>query len=256
MPLPILVTGGTGTLGRAVVARLAEAGRTARVLSRSERSAVDAGCDRVRGDLRTGAGLADAVAGSEVIVHCATTNGRGDVAATRNLLHAAGRGHPHVVYISIVGSDRIPLGYYRAKQECERLLETGSLPWTILRATQFHDLLAALFAAQRRSPVTLVPAATPFQPIDVRDVAAELTRIAERPPAGRVPDIGGPQVRTAADLARSYRAATGRRGAVLPVALPGRLGRGFRRGWNLVPDGGAGTTTFEEFLTGAPAPPR
>src|SRR2546429_5743133 len=121
----ILVTGGTGALGRVLVALLREGGHEVRVLSR-----------RTGADLLTGAGLAEALDGTDVIVHCAT-DGRHDVDATRNLIAAASG--QHLVYVSIVGIDRIPFPYYRLKLACERLVEECGLPWTTLRATQFHD---------------------------------------------------------------------------------------------------------------------
>lgn len=269
--MSILVTGGTGTLGRAVVDSLAE-NHDVRVLSRASADGRRSGrvrsgwvrsgrvwsgrtqdglvrCERVRGDLRTGAGLAAAVAGVDVVVHCATTNGRGDVPATRNLLDAVRRaGGAHVVYVSIAGSDRIPLAYYRAKQECERLVERSGLPWTILRTTQFHDLVAKFFAVQRWLPVVAVPAGVDFQPIDVRDVAERLAELVAGPAAGRVADLGGPQIRTIGDLARSYLRATGSRRPVMPLALPGATLRGYRDGRHLVPEGAAGRRTFDDFL--------
>lgn len=248
----ILVTGGTGTLGSAVVARLVAAEHSVRVLSRQVGSTGGGRHERVRGDLRTGAGLAEAVRDAEVIIHCATSNGHADVAATRNLIDAARSGdRPHIVYVSIVGSDRIPLGYYRAKQECERLVENSGLPWTILRATQFHDLINTIFGAQRWLPVVVAPAGISFQPIDVRDVAEHLARIADRPPAGRAPDIGGPEIRTAGDLARTHRAATGHRRAVLSLRLPGKIFRGYRQGRHLAPGNAAGRITFDEFAARA-----
>ncbi|GAA1196776.1 SDR family oxidoreductase [Prauserella alba] len=246
MRTSILVTGGTGTLGRVVVDRLM-AWHDVRVLSRGH--AGDRPPEWVQGDLRTGAGLAAAVSGVDVVVHCATTNGSGDVAATRNLLAAAHRaGRPHVVYVSIAGSDRIPLAYYRAKQHCERLVEHSGLPWTILRTTQFHDLVARFFSAQRWLPGVVVPADVSFQPIDVRDVADRLAVLAAEPAAGRVADLGGPQIRTTRELARTYLQVTGRHRAVLQLPLPGRTFRGYREGWHLVPSNVAAGRTFDEFL--------
>jgi uncharacterized protein YbjT (DUF2867 family) len=245
----ILVTGATGTLGRAVVDRLRQAGAEPRVLSRH------AGPGRVVGDLRTGAGIDDAVRGAHVIVHAAT-GPRGDPVMARTLIDAARRGgaDPHLIYVSIVGIDRIPLGYYRQKLAVERLVEASGLPWTIQRATQFHDLLAAMFGALSRSPIVPVLTRTRFQPVDVRDVAARLEQLADHEPAGRVPDLGGPQVRPMDDLAHTWLAATGRRRAVLPVPLPGSLGRAFRRGWNLTPERADGRITFEEYLSGRTMP--
>ncbi|MHA6798706.1 SDR family oxidoreductase [Bounagaea algeriensis] len=249
----VLVTGGTGTLGGALVAQLVEAGHAVRVLSRTPVPAAHRQYEWAQGDLRTATGLDAAVAGIDVIIHCATATGRGDVVATRNLLRAA-RGEPsHLVYVSIVGCDRIPLPYYRAKTECERMVEHSELPSTVVRATQFHDLLAKFFAAQRRLPFVIVPAGVSFQPVDVRDVADRLVVIVERPPAGRVSDIGGPQVRTTTDLARTYRAATGNRRLALPVLVPGKVFRGYRRGEHLAPEQASGRITFEDYLGDPPS---
>ncbi len=165
------------------------------------------------------------MAGADTIVHCATTNGAADVAVTRTLVDAARRaGTPHLVFISIVGVDRIPLGYYRAKLAAERVVEDAGRGWTILRATQFHDLVARLWRVQRRSPVTVSPAGTSIQPIDVRDVA----RGSSSSPPAHPPDGS----RTSGDR----RSAT-------PVTWPGRTCE--RRG-----------AVVRSFPSGSPAPSR
>lgn len=237
----ILITGGTGTLGSAVARVLRSGEHDVRVLSRR------AGPGRVVGDLRNRV----VVDPMDAIVHCATTNGSGDVTAMRNLLAGARRaGSPHLVFISIVGIDRLPMFYYRAKLEAERLLIDSGLPWTILRATQFHDLIAGITRVQARSPVLAALSGVRFQPVDVGEVADRLAELAAAAPAGRVPDMGGPQIRSHESLTRAYLRATGRRRAVLPVRAPGAFFRELRDGGNLVPDRAVGHRTFEEFLVG------
>ncbi|GAB3434311.1 SDR family oxidoreductase [Actinophytocola sediminis] len=249
MAKQILVTGGTGRLGCALVPRLLDPGHDVRVLTRGQRA--PAAHRWVVGDLRTGRGLTDATADVDVIIHLATTNGRGDVAATDNLIEAAkATGRPHLVYVSIVGVDRVAIGYYRAKLACERRVEGSGLPWTILRTTQFHDLIATMCRVQRLLPVTLMPSKVRFQPIDVTEVADHLVTLAAGPAANRVPELGGPQVRTASELARSYLLAVGRRRPVLAVPLPGRAIRDYRAGHHLTPDRAVGRITFDEFLAG------
>ncbi|MEU6826468.1 NAD(P)H-binding protein [Streptomyces atriruber] len=237
----ILVTGGTGTLGRLVTERLRADGHEVRVLSRHTRPyAVD---------LREGTGLDAAVTGADVIVHCATTLRGGDERAAKNLIAAARKaGVAHLVYISIVGIDRVPLGYYKTKLAVERLIEESGLGWTVLRTTQFHDLVLRIMEASAKLPVMLLPGGVSDQPIEVGEVAARLAQLAAGPPAGRAEDMGGPEVRTFPDLARAYLRASGKRRRVLPVRLAGRTYRAARAGGHLTPERAVGKGTFEEYL--------
>src|SRR3954452_23549057 len=203
METPILVTGGTGTLGRRVVARLQAAGRPVRVLSRRE------GRDVVTGDLTSGEGVDAALDGTEVVVHCAGTN-RGDDDKARNLVSPAKRaGVRHLVFISVVGADRIPVvsridramfGYFAAKLAAERIVEDSGLPWTTLRATQFHDLTLLTVRQMAKLPVIPVPSGFRFQPVDAGEVATRLVELTLGTPSGLVPDLAGPRVYEMAEL--------------------------------------------------------
>ncbi|CAL9636615.1 hypothetical protein SUDANB105_06235 [Streptomyces sp. enrichment culture] len=237
----ILVTGGTGTLGRLVTERLRADGHEVRVLSRhAQPYAVD---------LRAGGGLDAAVAGVDTVVHCASSPRGGDEQAAGHLIAAARRaGVGHLLYISIVGVDRVPYGYYRSKLAVERLVEESGIGWTVLRATQFHDLLVQVFQALAKPPVMALPAGVPDQPIAVAEVADRLAELALGGPAGRVPDMGGPEVRSLESLARAYLAATGRRRRLLRVPLWGSAYRAFRAGGHLTPGRAVGKGTFEEYL--------
>jgi uncharacterized protein YbjT (DUF2867 family) len=240
----ILVTGGTGRLGVPTAERLRAAGHDVRVLSRHD------GDGRVVGDLRSGEGVREAAAGVETVVHLATRNGvgTGEAGLMRTIVDASREESVrHVVYISIVGVDRIPLGYYQQKHESERLLEASGLPHTIVRATQFHQLVAGLFTAQRFLPVVFVPRIS-FQPIAVEDVAVRLAELVTGGPAGRVPDIGGPEQLTALELARRWADAASVRRRIIPLSLPGETFAAYAAGHNLVPGVPYGTTTFAEFL--------
>ncbi|MEV6652277.1 NAD(P)H-binding protein [Streptomyces sp. NPDC051219] len=237
----ILVTGGTGTLGSLVTARLRAAGHEVRVLSRhAQPYAVD---------LRQGTGLDAALAGADAVVHCATTPRGGDDTAAGHLIEAAKRaGVPHLVYISIVGVDRLPLGYYKVKRKVEGMIEDSGLGWTVLRTTQFHDLVLTILQTSAKLPVMLLPAGVRVQPIDTAEVADRLAELVAGPPAGRVPDMGGPEVRTLPELAGAFLHATGRRRPVVPVRLAGMAYAGFRRGLHLTPDRAVGKGAFEDFL--------
>ncbi|MFD7326668.1 SDR family oxidoreductase [Streptomyces sp. NPDC059875] len=237
----ILVTGGTGTLGLPVCERLRSGGHEVRVLSRhSPPYAVD---------LRRGGPLLDrAVDGVDAVVHC-TNILRHDEQATRVLIEAARRAEvPHLLYISIVGVDRVPLGYYRTKYAVERLIQQSGLDWTILRTTQFHDLILRLVEGLAKPPVMPVPKGVRDQPIEVTEAAARLAELAAGPPAGRVADLGGPEIRTFAELATAYLRATGKKRRIVEVPLPGKTYRGFRHGGHLAPESALGRVTFEEFL--------
>lgn len=249
MSRQVLVTGATGTLGRRVVPAAAAAGHQVHALSRGDRHDDDA-VRWHRGDLLEGAGIERAVAGVDTIVHCATQpTGDKDVASMQNLITAArAAGVGHVIYVSIVGIDQIPLPYYRTKLRVEQLLESSDVGHTILRATQFHDLITTTFSVQRFSPVLWTVRGLRFQPIDTADVAARLVDLIGAAPAGRAPDIGGPAVHTHAELARMYLAARHGRRPVLEVPVPGRLVRALRSGANLVQQNPTGTIGYPEYL--------
>src|SRR5450755_966883 len=204
----ILVTGGTGTLGRQVVPRLRDAGRDVRVLSRRTHEAAGS-IEYVTGDLLKDEGIQAAVDGAGIIVHCAG-NRKGDDEATRNLVRAASRaGAQHLVYISVVGADRIPVvsgvdramfGYFGAKLAAERAVADSGLPWTTLRATQFHDLVLMTARQMAKLPVIPAPSGFRFQPVDAREVAARLVELTLGKPAGLVADMGGPRAYGMGDL--------------------------------------------------------
>jgi uncharacterized protein YbjT (DUF2867 family) len=253
---PVLVTGGTGTLGRLVVTRLRDTGCDVRVLSRRRQEAAD-GIEFVSGDLATGEGIESAVAGAGTIVHCAGS-AKGDEGKARNLVRAASQaGAAHLVYISVVGADRIPVssrvdramfGYFESKMGAERVVADSGLPFTTLRATQFYDLILMVAQQMAKLPVIPVPAGFRFQPIDTAEVADRLVELALDRPAGLVPDMGGPQAYPLADLLRGYLRATHRHRPIVPLRVPGKAARALRAGANLAPEQAVGHRTWEDFL--------
>jgi uncharacterized protein YbjT (DUF2867 family) len=244
----VLVTGGTGVLGRRVVERLGSEDIRARVLSRSGKPGT------MKGDLRTGEGLEPAVQGVDTIIHCASSPFRKahqvDVEGTGRLLEvAAEAGVSHLAYISIVGIDRAAsYPYYRIKLETERVVESSPVPYTILRATQFYDLVLMALRFLDRSPLMVVPRGFLGQPIDAGEVAECLVDLALSGSAGRVPDIGGPEVSTVADAARGYLRAKGSKRRIFEVPVPGKTARAFREGALVCPDQAYGKICWEEFL--------
>ncbi len=248
MTSPVLVTGGTGRLGRSVVARLAGAGREVRVLARRKRDAQPQ-VTFFTADLRRGEGIDAAVRGAGVIINCATST-KGDAEVTANLVAAAARvGSPHFVQPSIVGIDAMAAwGYVKTKLEVERIVENSGLPWTILRVTQFYSYCFENSRKLARFPlVAPVPGGFSGQPVDSREVAARLVEVALGPPAGRAPDMSGPEVSSWEDLFRRYLAATRQRRWVVPVPVPGS--KAVRNGALLPPPGHTeGVRTWDQFL--------
>jgi uncharacterized protein YbjT (DUF2867 family) len=207
----------------------------------------------MQGDLNTGVGLAEALERVDVVAHCASAadyfRPMRDVEQTRQLIKAAAQTtRPHIVYISIVGVDRIPFGYYKAKLASEQLIEQSELPWTILRTTQFHDLALLFLVLATKGPVALVPRGLRGQPVDVGEVADRLAELVLGSPAGRVPDLGGPEVLDAETMVRRFQKLTGRRRPLLHLPLPGRVAAAFRAGHHLAPDGAQGKRTFDDYL--------
>jgi uncharacterized protein YbjT (DUF2867 family) len=249
----VLVTGGTGELGREVVPRLVSAGHDVRILSRQDRPARPDGVEAVRGDLLDRDALDRAVARVDAVVHCATSPFRRtrqtEVEGTRLLTAAAARaGRPHLLYMSIVGVDRNPLPYYKAKRAAELVVEASAVPYTIFRATQFHTLIDGFLQRLSRLPVLPVPRNVRFQPVATSEVADRVVELVGRGPAGQAADLGGPEVREFADLARSWLRVRDRTRRIAAIPIAGRTARAFKRGVNLCPDHADGVVTWEAWL--------
>ena len=240
----VAVAGGSGLVGRHVVAVLRGAGHEPVVLARS-----------FGVDLTTGAGLDEALRGVGSVVDVSgvtTTSRRASVgfftSSTRHLLDAGRRaGVAHHVALSIVGIDRVDLGYYAGKRAQEELVLSGSAPGTVLRATQFHEFAGQLLD-RVRGPWAVLPRMR-VQPVAAREVADALAELALTEPAGRVPDLAGPAEHELVDLARQLLRARGSGRRVLPVRLPGSAGRAMAGG-ALLPTGPGprGRQRFDQWL--------
>jgi uncharacterized protein YbjT (DUF2867 family) len=220
----IAIVGGTGTLGGHVATELRSRGHEVRVLSRS--------APGYRVDLVTGAGLGPALENCDAVVDASNNASRRAAAVlvggTRRLLDAErAAGVRHHVCVSIVGCDQLPVGYYAVKTEQERLVEQGPVPWTIVRATQFHEFIANILGAAARWRALPAPRAL-LQPVACAEAARYVADIAEQPARRARTSIAGPEVTELRTLARTWRSVTGRRLVLIPVRVPGRAGRALR----------------------------
>lgn len=246
-----------------VVGRLRGAGRDLRVLSRHRHASGD-GIEYVTGDLLKGEGIDAAVDDAGIIMHCAGGR-KGDDEATRNLVRAAPRaGAQHLVYISVTGADRIPVdsaidrtmfGYFGSKLAAERAVVDSGLPWTTLRAAQFHEAFLTVAQQMAMLPVIPVPAGFRFQPVNAGEVAGRLVELALGPPTGLAPDMAGPRVYGMAELLRGYLRVRGKHRVIVPVRIPGKAARAVRAGANLAPQRAVGHQTWEDFPAERMSPP-
>jgi len=250
----VLVTGGTGILGREVVRVAGRAGYAVRIGSRRPRPAGDVSRHEwARMDVETGEGVSVALSGVDCIVHAATNPRRPDtvdVEGTRFVVDAArAAGVNHFVHVSIIGIDRIPLRYYKSKLVAEQIVASGAVPHSILRVSQFHTLVDTLLAAAARIPL-VIPIPTDFrvQSVAPSEVAERLLRSIAEGPGERLPDFGGPEVLTLGEAARPWKAARGERKRVMHVSIPGRIARALRAGENTAPDGDRGSIRWRDWV--------
>jgi len=246
----IAVAGGTGTIGAHVVDVLRERGHDPVVLARSTGV-----------DLVTGEGVAAALDGVDAVIDVVSTQTQKEQAAvaffdatTRNLLDAAtASGVKHYLLLGIVGSQKSRYGYYLGKMAQERLVHAGAVPWTEVRATQFHEFSQQIYGVARIGPIVLAPIGR-VQPIAAREVAEHLVDLAEGAPSGLVAELAGPREENLARMVRAAARATGKRAPILAVPAPGPAGTAMRNG-TLLPDptlnppAQLGRQTFDEWLT-------
>lgn len=243
----IAIAGGTGTLGRHLAREIGSRGHEVRVLSRH--------APQYRVDLTTGEGLGTALAGCDAVVDA--SNAPAGKRASKTLVEGSRRllaaeeeaGVGHHVCVSIVGCDRVGKGYFRIKTAQERVVRDGTVPWSIVRATQFHELVDWLFTRTGRRRVLPAPRVR-LQPVSAAEAARAIADVAEQPALRARTEVTGPEAADLRDLARIWRSTTGRSALLLPVPVPGNFGRKLRGGALTAerPDV-RGTTTFTNWLT-------
>jgi uncharacterized protein YbjT (DUF2867 family) len=244
--MKVLVTGASGNLGSAVLPRLVKDGHDVRGMSRRSRPGW------VAADLATGEGLVEAVRGVDAIVHLASSPKKTrntDVEGTRRLVAAAkAAGVRHIMFISIIGVDRVPLQYYKLKVESEAIIRASGVPFTILRAAQFPTLVDAMLSGLSKLGPLLIDRNMLCQPVAVEDVADRIADLLAGPPTGGIVELGGPRTERLETLAREWLRARGSKRPVWSIRVPGRIGREVRAGALTTKELPAGTRTWQDYL--------
>ncbi|MEV0186227.1 NAD(P)H-binding protein [Streptomyces sp. NPDC050625] len=249
----IAVAGGTGWVGKHVVDEVRAGGHDPVVLARSTGV-----------DLTTGRGLEDALRGVSRVIdvsNLTTTSRKRSVTffdtGSRNLLEAGRKaGIEHHVALSIVGCTRVDLGYYFGKRRQEERVLASGLPATVLRSTQFHEFAAQMLGFHGKGgPLALTPRMR-SQPIAAKEVATTLVDLALGPALGMAPELAGPEQREMTAMVRQLKLVSGCRKVVIPVRLPGAVGRSMTGG-GLLPqkEGPRGRQTFDEWVAEFAAAP-
>lgn len=234
MPIPnpavmskILITGGTGNLGRSLVKILDENNVSYTIASRQNKN----GKENIAVlDLLENKGIKEAVAGKEIIFHLAT-DFKKDTKATCNLLSALEpHSNMHLIYISIVGIDKVPFAYYRQKLSSEAAIKKSGIPFTILRATQFHEFIDQILSTLLKYPIGLLPKKVISQPVQTAAVAEQLYRLSLADASNKTYEIGGPEVCTLEALAGEWMRYNNKKRWLINLPLWGTLGTTFRNG--------------------------
>jgi uncharacterized protein YbjT (DUF2867 family) len=247
--MKIVVIGGTGLIGTKLVKDLRERGHE--VVAAAPSTGVNT---------LTGEGLAEALAGAEVVVDVANSPSFEDEAVMtffetsgRHLLTAeTAAGVRHHVALSVVGTDRLQAsGYFRAKMTQENLIKAATIPYTIVRATQFFEFVEAIAQSATDAETIRLPPAR-MQPIVSDDVAAELAEVAEAEPVNGIVELAGPEPIRMDDLVRQFLCSRGDNRQVITDARARYYGIEVND-QSLVPEGRAriGPTRFEEWLSHA-----
>ena len=252
----ILITGGTGVLGQQLTPRLTAQGHTVRIMSRGpRRSGFAPELEWAKARLEPGRELAAALDSVDAVIHAASSPIRAhkvEVLGTESLLAAcAEAGIDHLLYISIVGVEHFPkFAYYQAKLGAEQVIQSGPVPWTVLRATQFHELLDERFTPPlfKLPGLAFIPLDFKFQLIDSGEVADRMVELIQAGPSGRVADIGGPEVLAWRDIANHWMRAHRKNRRMVRLPWNGSTPTAFRQGLNTCPQERYGKVSFEAYL--------
>lgn len=252
----ILITGGTGNLGKQVVGFLLPYKEFEISILSSHPNAHSSNNVKIfKGDLANNIGLAKATEEAEIIIHCAsdpTNFNKVDIEGTENLLNSLDKKIRNFIYISIVGVDKRNYPYYQAKYQVENMIADTGIPYTILRATQFHNFILAMlqpFTENEANGIIKMPRGMKFQSVDIKEVAKKLVELSLEEASGLLPDFGGPEILSLEEMCRSYLNIIKSEGMIEPADFEGARYDLFRSGVNLCPENKYGKITWQDYLT-------
>lgn len=251
----VLVTGGTGLLGRSLVSALAE--NDIPFVIGSRRAPADENLKPYwkQLDLSSGDGLTDCLENVNTIFHLASAtrpfSPATDVEGTRKMLEEGkSLGVKHMIHVSIVGIDKVPISYYKIKIAAEKVVKDAGVDYTILRATQFHPFLDTTIEKTLKYPVAFMPKAIKYQPVGLKVVVDKLLDIYDHGPVNDTQDIGGPEVMTMGEAAKIWlRTRNMKRWIInVPITLAGKLGKNLAEGGLTTPEAVRHSETWAEYL--------
>ena len=248
----ILITGASGTLGKELCKVLSANNTPYIAISRNEMD-IDPPAKWMYADLNSGEGLNKLPSKIDTVIHLATNasnkNSASDPELTNEMLKfSRTKNVSHFIYMSIVGIDKIPYPYYEQKLQSENYVISGNLPFTILRATQFHQLIDFFLSNSLKFPIALLPKKYKFQPIAPKSVAEKLYAISQAEPLNGIVNIGGPEILTFGELYKDWLKAKGRKALVINLPLPGKRSQAFVNGYNTCEEKDTEGTTWKEYL--------
>lgn len=240
----VLITGGTGTLGKQLCAQLDTHGVQYQVGTRKS----NLGEKYITMDLVQNVGVSDAIAGKEIIFHLATDMKK-ETVATQNLIRALGTNSDvHLIYISIVGIDKVPFPYYKRKLASENVIKQSGIPYTILRATQFHEFANNILETLLKYRVGFLPKKIVLQTIGSEVVASELYKISKRKAQNATNEIGGPIIQNLNQMCQIWLCQTHRKRWIINLPIPGQLGRTFKGGYLTTPNIHGHSSSYGDWL--------
>jgi uncharacterized protein YbjT (DUF2867 family) len=249
----ILITGGTGKLGQELSKQLINKGFEITILSSQPDPCIQYYSHICFGNLTDISSLKNAVDNSDIIIHCASNPKNSkevDVEGTKNLLKLSNQKQlKHFIYISIVGVDKSKFPYYQSKLKVEKLIQESKLPCSILRATQFHNMVLDRFIKPfDKTAILKIPQKMQFQSVAIEDVANKLVSLSIGKHTNTIETIGGPEIYAIEEMAQIYLDVLNRKDNIEPELYDEEIYKLFRSGINLCPDYPFGKITWKDFL--------